>query len=234
MYPIRILPAGDAAILVSLPQTLDPALNAWCVSLAGEIQRRCGTMVHDAVVGYCTLTVYFDPLQVQADWIEAQVRECAEQSTAVHIDSNDVRDVAVCYGGELGPDLPDVARFASCSEEEVVSRHCAHVYRVYVVGFIPGFAYMAEVDSRIAAPRRATPRTHVPAGSVAIAGVQTGIYPAVTPGGWNIIGRTPEKPFDPTRSDPFMFKSGDQVRFRPISAADFAAWPERPSDATQP
>jgi len=121
-----------------------------------------------------------------------------------------------------------VARFAGCTTEEVVARHAAVTYRVYLVGFVPGFAYMAEVDHRIAAPRRATPRTAVPAGAVAIAGGQTGIYPDVTPGGWNIIGRTPLRPFDAARTEPSLLKPGDQVRFRPVSEADFA----RPSNAS--
>jgi inhibitor of KinA len=129
--------------------------------------------------------------------------------------------VPVCYGGDLGPDLADVAAFAGCSEADVVSLHSGRDYRVYMVGFVPGFAYMAEVEARIAAPRRASPRTAVPAGSVAIAGGQTGVYPAVTPGGWNLIGRTALQPYDPDREQPFLFKPGDRVRFRPIPLEEF-------------
>ena len=103
----------------------------------------------------------------------------------------------------------------------MIDLHAGREYRVYMVGFVPGFAYMAEVEPRIAAPRRSTPRTAVPAGSVAIAGGQTGIYPAVTPGGWNIIGRTPIRPYDPDRPEPFLFRSGDRVRFRPVSEQEF-------------
>jgi inhibitor of KinA len=110
-----------------------------------------------------------------------------------------------------------VARFGSCSDSEAIELHAAGSYRVYLVGFVPGFAYMAEVDSRIAAPRRKSPRLSVTPGSVGIAGGQTGIYPSATPGGWNIIGRTPVKPYDPSREHPFLFKSGDRVRFEPIT-----------------
>ena len=124
----------------------------------------------------------------------------------------------VCYDLALGPDLEDVAAFGACSIEDVIALHASRTYRVYMVGFIPGFAYLAEVDQRIARPRRAAPRTAVPAGSVAIAGGQTGIYPKVTPGGWNIIGRTPLKPYDPDRDDPFLFRVGDDVRFMPDDA----------------
>jgi inhibitor of KinA len=129
--------------------------------------------------------------------------------------------VPVCYDADLAPDLAGVAAFGGCSTDEVVALHTGRVYRVYMVGFIPGFAYLAEVDPRIAAPRRATPRTAVPAGSVAIAGGQTGIYPAVTPGGWNIIGRTALKPYDPGRADSLLFHVGAEVRFRAVTRTEF-------------
>ena len=218
MPPFTILPAGDAALVVQLPERIDPALNAWCVSLANRVSERLGPTVRDVVIGYCSVTVYFDPLGVDARWLDAEIQTEAER---VDIDDRPagggVVDVPVRYGGDLGPDLEDVARFASCSPDEVVARHVEREYRVYLVGFVPGFAYMAEVDPTIAAPRRASPRTAVPAGSVAIAGGQTGIYPATTPGGWNIIGRTPLAPYDPERSEPFLFRPGDRVRFHPIA-----------------
>jgi inhibitor of KinA len=215
--PFTILSAGDAAIVVQLPERIDPALNAWCVTLARRLHDQLGPSIRDAVVGYCSVTVYFDPVHIDAAWIDDEVRDVAQ---ALDLDEEPsdgaIFDVPVCYGGEYGPDLESVAAFAACPSEEVVEMHAAREYRVYLVGFIPGFAYMAEVDPRIAAPRRATPRTAVPAGSVAIAGGQTGVYPAVTPGGWNIIGRTALAPYDATRAEPCLFKAGDRVRFRPV------------------
>ena len=221
MYPVRILPAGDAALLVSLPAAIDPELNAWCIAFADAVIRRYGTAVRDAVVGYCSVTVYFDPVRVDPAWLERELLDAAADLPPVSVGEGASVEVPVVYGGAEGPDLGTVARFAGCAEDEVVSRHAAVTYRVYLVGFVPGFAYMAEVDPRIAAPRLATPRTAVPAGSVALAGGQTGIYPDVTPGGWNVIGRTPLRVFDPSRTEPLLFKAGDRVRFRPISAADF-------------
>jgi inhibitor of KinA len=129
--------------------------------------------------------------------------------------------IPVCYGGELGPDLDGVAAFGSVSTDEVIALHSAPTYRVFMLGFVPGFAYMGVVDARIAAPRRPTPRVRVPAGSVGIAGVQTGIYPTETPGGWQLIGRTPVKPFDARREKPFLMKAGDSVQFYPIDRAEF-------------
>jgi KipI family sensor histidine kinase inhibitor len=222
VLPYQVRPAGDAALVVQLPERIDPLLNGWCVALARAAERRLGTVLLDAVVGYCSVTFYFDPLHVEAAWLEDEIDAAAE---GLDVDDNPapltgVVDVPVCYGGVDGPDLADVAAFASCSEEEVVARHLAREYRVYLVGFVPGFAYLAEVDPTIAAPRRPTPRPAVPIGSVAIAGGQTGVYPAATPGGWNIIGRTSLAPYDPSRREPFLFHPGDRVRFRRVASLE--------------
>jgi inhibitor of KinA len=221
MPSFRILPAGDAALVVELPERIDPELNAWCVALSRALASGLGTIVRDVVIGYCSVTVYFDPLKVEAVWLEGEVRACAGSLEVESATEGAVVEVPVCYGGDLGPDLADVAAFAGCSDAEVIDLHAGREYRVYMVGFVPGFAYMAEVEPRIAAPRRASPRAAVPAGSVAIAGGQTGVYPAVTPGGWNIIGRTPLAPYDPDRREPFLFKPGDRVRFRPMAQQEF-------------
>lgn len=221
MDPIRIVAAGDAALVVELPQRIDPAINARLVALAETIRERCGSAVADAVVGYCTLTVYFDPVRVDPTWLEGEMRALASEAEGAFQEDGPRVDVPVCYGGDLGPDLEDVAARIGCSGEEVIALHAGREYRVYVVGFVPGFAYMGTVDDRLALPRRSTPRTKVPAGSVAIAAGQTGIYPMETPGGWHILGRTPVKPFDPRREEPVLFKPGDRVRFVPIPRDEY-------------
>jgi inhibitor of KinA len=218
---LRIAPAGDAALVVEFPSRIDPQINQRATALAKSLQARWGAILLDVVVGYCTVTVYFDPLRVDAPWLEGELRAMAAQPDEADQDPAAIVTVPVCYGGDLGPDVGDVARFGGCSADEVVSLHAGRVYRVYMLGFVPGFAYMAEVDPRIAMPRRPTPRTAVPAGSVAIASGQTGIYPSVTPGGWNIIGRTPLRPYDPGREEPCLFRAGDRVQFVPISPDEF-------------
>jgi inhibitor of KinA len=217
----RIVPAGDSALLIELAQRIDRGINAYAITLAEHLERRCGGGIRDAVVGYATLTVYFDPLTVDVEWLETEIREAAREIGEIDDREGAAIDVPVCYGGDFGPDLDDVAAFGRCTAAEVIARHSAAVYRVYMVGFVPGFAYMASVDPRIAAPRRPAPRASVPPGSVAIAGEQTGIYPSVTPGGWNIIGRTPVKPYDPSRAKPFLFRAGDSVRFHAVSSDAF-------------
>ena len=218
---VRVAAAGDSALVAEFPSRIDPEVNDRATALAQRLRWRWGGILRDVVVGYCTVTVYFDPLRVDAPWLESEIRAAAGPARQAVRTGKAVVDVPVCYEGDLAPDLPDVAAFGACSTEEVVALHTGRIYRVYMVGFIPGWAYLAEVDSRIAAPRRETPRTAVPAGAVAIAERQTGIYPAVTPGGWNIIGRTSRKPYDPARPDPFLFQVGDEVRFRAVSRAEF-------------
>lgn len=220
MLEHTIRPAGDAALHVAFAERIDPHVNANCVALSRALRTRLGRTLRDVAIGYATVTVYFNPLEVDANWLQGEIETAIDEigttgATAVSGDGA-VLEVPVRYGGDMGPDLPDVAEFAGCSASQVIERHTAREYRVYLVGFVPGFAYMAEVDPVIAAPRRPTPRTAVPPGSVAIAGGQTGIYPIVTPGGWNIIGRTSLLPYDPSRAEPFLFRPGDRVRFKEV------------------
>ena len=221
MQDVRIVPAGDAALLVEWPARIDPDINGQAVALADALRRELDPAVRDVVVGYCTVTIYFDPLRTDPEDIERAVQRRAGARLPPTGATPRVVDVDVCYGGEYGPDLADVASAAGVSEEEVIAIHSATTYSVYVVGFVPGFAYMAPVDARLALPRRGTPRPRVPAGSVAIAAGQTAIYPIETPGGWHLIGRTAARPYDPSRADPFMFRPGDKVRFHPVDRSRF-------------
>lgn len=227
MDDVRVRSAGDAALVLELPARLDEQISARVVAAAEEMRARCGAELKDAVVGYHTLTVYFDPLAVDAAWMEDQLREVAADTSGARHTGGALLDIPVCYGGACGPDLADVAATAGCSEQDVIELHASREYRVFVVGFVPGFAYMGAVDPRIALPRRSTPRTKVPAGSVAIAAGQTGIYPMETPGGWHLLGRTPVRPFDESRTQPVLFRPGDRVRFHSISASEYerlATW----------
>lgn len=220
MTEFRIVPAGDAAWLVEWPARIDPAVSRRAVAFAAEA-RHLDQAVRDVVVGYCSVTVYFDPLRVDGGDLESRLRQLASGAQEIGETNGAEIDVDVCYGGEFGPDLADVAARVGVSEAEVIALHAERTYRVYVVGFVPGFPYMASVDEKLALPRRSTPRMRVPAGSVAIAAGQTGIYPRETPGGWHLIGRTRAKPYDRSRPNPFLFKPGDRVRFHSIDRARF-------------
>ena len=204
-------------MVAEFPQRIDPDINHRAAVLASRLRGQWGAVLRDVVVGYCTVTAYFDPLYVDARWLEAEIRTAAEEESDLPLPPAKTIEVPVCYDVDLGPDLAEVAAFGSCSVEEVIALHSSRPYRVYMVGFVPGFAYLAEVDPRIAAPRRPTPRTVVPPLSVAIAGAQTAIYPTATPGGWNIIGRTRVAPYDPHGGAAALLRVGDEVRFTPVS-----------------
>jgi inhibitor of KinA len=217
----RIVPAGDSALVVEFEERIDPAVNARTIACADAIQAANIAGVRDVVPTYRSVAVYFDPLRTDGDMLMERIAHEAEHAAPpAAVAASPVR-IPVCYGGELGPDLAAVAAFGRLTPEEAIRLHAAGTYRVFMLGFVPGFAYLGLVDERIAMPRHATPRVRVPTGSVGIAGVQTGIYPAETPGGWQLIGRTPLKPFDPARAEPFLLRAGDAVQFYPIDRGEF-------------
>jgi inhibitor of KinA len=222
---VRIVPAGESALIVEFEDRIDPAVNARAIALAGSVQAAAFPGVRDVVPTFRSVAVYFDPLHVNYDALVTHLEEAV--TTTSHSTSKETAPVRipVCYGGEFGPDLAGVAAFAGASEDEVVRIHSEGTYRVFMLGFVAGFAYLGSVDDRIAMPRHSTPRVRVPIRSVGIAGIQTGIYPAETPGGWQLIGRTPLKPFDLARPNPFLMKAGDAVRFYAISRTEYDAWP---------
>jgi len=222
---IRILAAGDSAWLIELPERIDAAVNERAIQIADGIARH-HIPVTDVVVGYRTVMAYFDPLNATTVDLERRLQEIAAAPPAATQMRSASVVVPVCYDGAYGPDLGDIAAFAHGTAEDAIAIHLSKEYRVFVVGFVPGFAYMASVDPRIAVPRRKSPRLKVPAGSVAVAAGQTGVYPAETPGGWNLIGRCPIRPYDPDRAEPFLFHPGDRVRFRRIDEDEYRAMTE--------
>jgi inhibitor of KinA len=211
--------------VVEFEEKIDPEINRRAVAVAETIQTAGLPGIRDVVPTFRSLTVHFDPLRVDYARLLASLEREADRAATVGAREAEPVQIPVCYGGELGPDLPAVAAFSGLAEQDVVRVHAARVYRVFMLGFVAGFAYLGIVDGRIAMPRHPAPRVRVPLGSVGVAGVQTGIYPAATPGGWQLIGRTPLKPFDPSRSDPFLLKAGDAVQFCPISREEFDRWP---------
>jgi inhibitor of KinA len=219
--PFRVVPAGDSAVIVEFEERIDPIVNDRAIAVAEAIQNAAIDGVRDVVPTYRSVAVYFDPLRTDYDRLVAKLHEHSQQPPAAIGAARAPLRIPVCYGGEFGPDLSAVAQFGGVSEAETIQIHTGTIYRVFMVGFVPGFAYMGIVDERIAAPRHATPRVRVPSGTVGIAGVQTGIYPAQTPGGWQLIGRTPVKPFDATRPEPCFVKAGDAVEFYAIDRVEY-------------
>lgn len=219
----RFVPAGESVVVVEGPDRLDVETNRQVIRLAVALEQRALRGVRDVVPSFRSLAVYFDPcLITRVDLEEWVAQALTRSSSSEPAAAGPCIRVPVCYGGEQGPDLGAVAAFAGMSEADVIRVHAERAYRVYMLGFLPGFPYLAAVDGRIAAPRRPSPRVRVPAGSVGIAGVQTGIYPVESPGGWQLIGRTPLRPFDVRRAEPFLFRAGDDVRFYPVTEAEYS------------
>jgi KipI family sensor histidine kinase inhibitor len=206
----RIHPLGDAALVCEAapPATLDCQRRIWALA------ERARLMPHvvEVVPGMNNLTIVFDPLEADYEALAAQLESGWDAAEAADMDSAEI-EIPVRYGGADGPDLAALAEHTGLSVDEVVKRHTQAEYIVFFLGFQPGFAYLGGLDPALAMPRRAEPRLEVPAGSVGIGGVQTGIYPAASPGGWQLLGRTELKLFDPARNPPTLMQHGDRVRF---------------------
>ncbi len=204
---------GDSCVAVQFAVGIDAAVNARCIALGLALERLSLAGIRDVVPTYNAVTVHFDPLVMDSGLLRTEIGRLIAEAAREGPEEPRTIEILVSYGGASGPDLGAVAEFAGCSEAEVVRLHTQPRYRVYMLGFLPGFAYMGSVDHRIAMPRLDTPRLRVPAGSVGIAASQTGIYPCDTPGGWRIIGRTSATLFDAARSEPFLLRAGDHVTF---------------------
>ena len=213
----QIVAIGDACLAVLFEQTIDPLVNAHCVALASELERRRLPGVRDVVAAYHTVSIHFDPRHSDRSHLQRELALAVTDAAQAVPPAADLErqpiEIEVTYGGIDGPDLASVAAFASCTEEDVIRLHRDTVYRVYMLGFLPGFAHLGSVHPRIAMPRLDAPRVRVPAGSVGIAGAQTGIYPCDSPGGWRIIGRASVTLFDVRREQPSMLRVGDRVKF---------------------
>lgn len=223
-------PLGDRAVLITLGDSIDEATHRRVRAVTARIDAKPPPGFVDRVPAFASVVVHYEPLHV-----DARARRSPHDAFVASLQRvlGDVRDdtlpppriveIPVCYGGELGPDIEDVARQHGIAAQDVIDIHASGDYLVYMVGFMPGFAYLGGLSSRIATPRRQTPRMAVPAGSVGIGGEQTGVYPLVSPGGWNLIGRTPLRIFDINRTEAALLATGDRVRFRPISMGEFKA-----------
>jgi KipI family sensor histidine kinase inhibitor len=215
----RICRLGEHLLLVELGTTIDDEVNRRVLALAGWVRLQHWPGVRDVVPAFASFGLHLAPTaDVRA--IEDRLREHLDGAPAAADDEpGTLVDIPVRYGGEDGPDLDEVAALCGLPRAEVVERHAARTYRVFMLGFLPGFAYLGTLDPAIHVPRRTTPRTAVASGSVGLAGAQTGVYPRVSPGGWQIIGRTDVPLFDPALEPPSRLAPGDRVRFVPLEIA---------------
>lgn len=209
----KIVPLGDSSLLIQFGSDIDIFVNQRVHALASLLDASPFEGMIETVPAYATLLVHYDPLIVSFAKVRDFLCERLPQAEAVTTRNPKRVEVPVRYGGEFGPDLESVARHLHLQVEDVIRLHSEKLYTVFMMGFTPGFPYMGKLDDALVMPRLETPRTRVPAGTVAIAGSQTGIYPVASPGGWHLIGWTPLTLFDPRSDAPFLFAPGDEVKF---------------------
>ena len=215
-YPVpRLIPAGDSAVLIELADEINDEVNDRVHALAQFLRSQNQIQFLDLIPAYSSLLVCYDASQIQYSQISDYLNAILQSAHAITLSESRLVEIPTIYGAEFGPDLSFVATWSGLPEAEVIRLHSSVVYRVYMIGFAPGFAYLGSVPDQIAVPRLETPRTHVPAGSIGIAGKQTGIYPMETPGGWRLIGRTALRLFDHRNDPPTLLRPGDRVRFVP-------------------
>lgn len=216
VYP-RFLPCGDRALMVEFGNAVDPAINRWVNRFAEAVRALALPGVLQVIPTYRSAMVEYDPLIWPSDMLDQRLAPLLEVGEG-EVGEGRLIEIPTWYAGA---DLSDVAAHTGLPVNEVIARHAGSLYTVYAVGFSPGFAYLGGLPPELATPRLKSPRMAVPLGSVAIGGQQTGVYPSESPGGWRLIGRTYLKLFDPCRSEPSLFRSGDRVRFVPISETDY-------------
>lgn len=221
METIRFLMAGDSALVAEFGNAITPEINARIRAFNIALEQRKLPGVLELLPTYRSVLIQYDPEIIGTEILKARLSEIAQNLDTIAIPSAQVVELPVLYGGEMGPDLVFVAEHAGLSPEQVIRLHTEPEYLIYMLGFTPGFTYLGGLNEKIHTPRLTQPRVKIPGGSVGIAGSQTGVYPIDSPGGWQLIGRTPVKLYDPNRAEPILPRAGQYIKFRAIDQAEF-------------
>ena len=216
---LRLL--GNTGVLIEYGDAIDTVINRKVRAMTIAIDRSAPSGVIEVTPTYRSILIMYDPTVTNPSQLEAEMLSLESQLEDVEIPPPRIVEIPVLYGHEMGPDISFVADNAGMSVEEVIRLHTEPCYQIYMIGFTPGFAFLGGLPDALTTPRLSTPRAHVPAGSVGIANDQTGMYPVDSPGGWQLIGRTPLRLFDPLRAAPFLYQAGDQIKFKAISRAEY-------------
>ncbi len=213
--------AGDRGLLVEYGDVIDPDVNNKVRSMAIIMEKESSKSVIETIPTYRSLLIIYDPAITNPTKLEKEILALEERISQIKIPPPDTVEIPVCYGGEFGPDIQFVADHNSITKDDVIRIHSGAEYQIYMIGFTPGFPFLGGLPKELHTPRLETPRSFVPERSVGIANNQTGIYPLASPGGWQLIGKTPLRLFAPEHSNPFIYKVGDRIKFKPISAEDY-------------
>lgn len=214
--------AGDRGLLVEYGDAIDPAINRKVRSMAIAMSKETPEGIVEFIPTYRSLIIIYDPSVTNPSQLQEALLSLEGRLADIEIEPPETVEIPVCYGEEFGPDIEFVARSHDLTVQEVIRIHSELTYQIYMVGFTPGFPFLGGLPEQLHTPRLETPRALVPAGSVGIANDQTGIYPVDSPGGWQLIGRTPLKLFDLERTNPFLLKAGDRLKFKPISPDEYS------------
>ena len=217
----KIKTAGDSSVLIEFGKEINPEINRKIAATVQMIRDQHIEGIMDMIPTYCSLLINYDPRVMLYDELVERLKGLLKIEVSGSAQRKRIYEIPVCYGGKYGPDLALIAEHAGLSEEEVVRIHSSSDYLIYMLGFLPGFTYLGGLDERIHTPRLPTPRVRIEAGSVGIGGAQTGIYPLDSPGGWNLMGMTPVKTYDPNREKPILVEAGDYIRFVPVDEAEY-------------
>ena len=221
MPDIRILTAGDSALLIEFGKEINPETKRKITAIVQLMREQHIEGIVDVIPAFCSLLINYDPRVLSYEELKERMENLLKMETKTETTRKRIFEIPVCYGGEYGPDIDNIAEHAGLSVDEVIKIHSSKDYLIYMLGFLPGFTYLGGLDERIHTPRLASPRLTIRAGSVGIGGSQTGIYPLDSPGGWQLMGLTPVRTYDPERQTPILVEAGDYIRFIPIDEEEF-------------
>ena len=221
MKKAKILTVGDSSILIEFGKEISPAINARIATMVKLLKVQQIEGIIDMIPSFCALLINYDSRVISYAQLKVRLEAVLKLDAESESVATSVFDIPVCYGGKYGPDMANLVEHSGLSEKEIIKIHSGSDYLIYMLGFLPGFPYLGGLDERIHIPRLASPRIKIPAGSVGIGGAQTGIYPLDSPGGWQLLGQTPVKTYDPERETPILFEAGDYIRFVPVSEKEF-------------
>lgn len=230
----ELYPLGDSAVILEFGTEITPRIQNKVQLVSSFLEKNPPRWMIEFIPAFTTVTILYNPNSFKNKELPYEVVSTEVRNILSKIESTDriehrLVEIPVCYGGELGPDLEYVANYNNLTPAEVIQIHTSEDYLVYMIGFAPGFPYIGGMSEKIATPRKASPRLKIPARSVGIAGMQTGIYPIETPGGWQLIGRTPIELFQPNAHPPSLLKAGDKIRFFQISQEEYEKWEKEKS-----
>lgn len=232
MEEIKILTAGDSSLLIEFGQEISPKINQKITSTVQLMKEQHIEGVVDIIPAFCSLLINYDPRVIGYEELKERMKNLVKVDVKSQAGKKRIFEIPVCYGGEYGPDIENIANHAGLSVDEVIKIHSSRDYLIYMLGFLPGFTYLGGLDERIHTPRLANPRLKIRAGSVGIGGSQTGIYPLESPGGWQLMGMTPVKTYDPEREVPILVEAGDYIRFVPVTEEEYLAIKEQVEQGT--